>query len=170
MVVTLSILAIISLVAFIIIKTTSVDAEPVILISFMIYGILCLFINMVVASLLSETKIVTTTERIVASKSDTRIEGEIRGGIFYIRGRVDEVDYYFYLTDNNGVYKQEKVEVENTVIKETAGEPCIKKVKTFRTYPTGNKIALSPLTHKITESDTLFVPIGTIEATKFEVF
>ena len=44
-------------------------------------------------------------KEIVATKADVRIEGHIGGGLFYTRGKIEDKDYYFVLTKNNGIYK-----------------------------------------------------------------
>ena len=112
-------------------------------------------------------------KEIVATKPDVRIEGYIGGGLFYTRGKIEDKDYYFVLTKNNGVYKQEKVLVENTVIVETVGKPKIVMDKVYcggtawsnwiRIHDTGKKY--------YDENDTIYVPVGTIENNaKFEIF
>ena len=111
-------------------------------------------------------------KEIVATKPDVRIEGYIGGGLFYTRGKIEDKDYYFVLTKNNGVYKQEKVLVENTVIVETAGKP---KVVMDKEYCGGtawsNWIRIHDGKRYYDERDTIYVPIGTVENNaKFEVF
>ena len=111
-------------------------------------------------------------KEIVATKTDARIEGHIGGGLFYTRGKIEDKDYYFVLTKNNGVYKQEKVLVENTVIVETAGKP---KLVMDKEYCGGtawsNWIRIHDGKRYYDERDTIYVPIGTVENNaKFEVF
>lgn len=111
-------------------------------------------------------------KEIVATKPDVRIEGYIGGGLFYTRGKIEDKDYYFVLTKNNGIYKQEKVLVENTVIVETAGKP---KVVMDKEYCGGtawsNWIRIHDGKRYYDERDTIYVPIGTVENNaKFEVF
>ena len=111
-------------------------------------------------------------KEIVATKPDVRIEGYIGGGLFYTRGKIEDKDYYFVLTKNNGVYKQEKVLVENTVIVETAGKP---KLVMDKEYCGGtawsNWIRIHDGKRYYDERDTIYVPIGTVENNaKFEVF
>ena len=111
-------------------------------------------------------------KEIVATKPDVRIEGYIGGGLFYTRGKIEDKDYYFVLTKNNGIYKQEKVLVENTVIVETAGKP---KVVMDKEYCGGtawsNWIRIHDAKRYYDERDTIYVPIGTVENNaKFEVF
>ena len=111
-------------------------------------------------------------KEIVATKPDVRIEGYIGGGLFYTRGKIEDKDYYFVLTKNNGVYKQEKVLVENTVIVETAGKP---KVVMDKEYCGGtawsNWIRIHDGKRYYDERDTIYVPIGTVENNaKFEIF
>ena len=110
---------------------------------------------------------------IVASKTNSRIDGSFGSGIFYTKGKVDEVDYYFVLTKKNDIYRQEKVPVESTVIIETTGTPKVVMNKHYsgaggwpqwirfhETYP-----------DYINEKDTIFVPVGTVEnSVRFEVF
>ena len=111
-------------------------------------------------------------KEIVATKTDARIEGYMGGGLFYTKGKIEDKDYYFVLTKNNGVYKQEKVLVENTVIVETTGKP---KLVMDKVYCGGtawsNWIRIHDGKRYYDERDTIYVPIGTIENNaKFEVF
>ena len=111
-------------------------------------------------------------KEIVATKPDVRIEGYIGGGLFYTKGKIEDKDYYFVLTKNNGVYKQEKVLVENTVIVETAGKP---KLVMDKVYCGGtawsNWIRIHDGKRYYDERDTIYVPIGTVENNaRFEVF
>lgn len=119
-----------------------------------------------------ERPVVTTTQNIVAMKYDSKLEGEFRAGLFFYRCQVDDVDYYVYLTEADGVYRQERVQIDNTVVKETSGQPRVVKTKSYiqnglpwwirfkKQYP--------EMTH---ESDTIFVPVGTVsECTKYEIF
>lgn len=111
-------------------------------------------------------------KEIVATKTDARIEGHIGGGIFYTRGKIEDKDYYFVLTKNNGVYKQEKVLVENTVIVETAGKPKVVMDKEYcGSTAWSNWIRIHDGKRYYDERDTIYVPIGTVENNaKFEVF
>ncbi len=110
-------------------------------------------------------------KEIVATKPDVRIEGYIGGGLFYTRGKIEDKDYYFVLTKNNGVYKQEKVLVENTVIVETAGKPKLVMNKVYRGSSWSNWIRIHDGKRYYDERDTIYVPIGTVENNaKFEVF
>ena len=110
-------------------------------------------------------------KEIVATKPDVRIEGYIGGGLFYTRGKIEDKDYYFVLTKNNGVYKQEKVLVENTVIVETAGKPKLVMDKEYRGSSWSNWIRIHDGKRYYDERDTIYVPIGTVENNaKFEVF
>ena len=110
-------------------------------------------------------------KEIVATKTDARIEGHIGGGLFYTRGKIEDKDYYFVLTKNNGVYKQEKVLVENTVIVETAGKPKLVMDKEYRGSSWSNWIRIHDGKRYYDERATIYVPIGTVENNaKFEVF
>ena len=111
-------------------------------------------------------------KEIVATKPDVRIEGYIGGGLFYTRGKIEDKDYYFVLTKNNGVYKQEKVLVENTVIVETTGKPKLVMDKVYRGGTAwSNWIRIHDGKRYYDERDTIYVPIGTVENNaKFEVF
>ena len=112
-------------------------------------------------------------KEIVATKPDVRIEGYIGGGIFYTRGKIEDKDYYFVLTKNNGIYKQEKVLVENTVIVETTGKPRVVMDKEYcGTAAWSNWIRIHDNGKKYhSENDTIYVPVGTIENNaKFEIF
>ena len=111
-------------------------------------------------------------KEIVATKTDVRIEGYIGGGLFYTRGKIEDKDYYFVLTKNNGVYKQEKVLVENTVIVETAGKPKLVMDKKYCGGTAWSKwIRIHDGKRYYDERDTIYVPIGTVENNaKFEVF
>ena len=111
-------------------------------------------------------------KEIVATKPDVRIEGYIGGGLFYTRGKIEDKDYYFVLTKNNGVYKQEKVLVENTVIVETAGKPKVVMDKEYcGSTAWSNWIRIHDGKRYYDERDTIYVPIGTVENNaKFEIF
>lgn len=110
-------------------------------------------------------------KEIVATKTDARIEGHIGGGLFYTRGKIEDKDYYFVLTKNNGIYKQEKVLVENTVIVETSGKPKVIMDKKYRGSSWSNWIRIHDGKRYYDERDTIYVPIGTVENNaKFEVF
>ena len=111
-------------------------------------------------------------KEIVATKPDVRIEGYIGGGLFYTRGKIEDKDYYFVLTKNNGIYKQEKVLVENTVIVETTGKPKVVMDKEYCGVTAwSNWIRIHDGKRYYDERDTIYVPIGTVENNaKFEVF
>lgn len=110
-------------------------------------------------------------KEIVATKPDVRIEGYVGGGLFYTRGKIEDKDYYFVLTKNNGVYKQEKVPVENTVIVETSGKPKLVMDKEYRGSSWSNWIRIHDGKRYYDERDTIYVPVGTVENNaKFEVF
>lgn len=111
-------------------------------------------------------------KEIVATKTDARTEGYIGGGLFYTKGKIEDKDYYFVLTKNNGIYKQEKVLVENTVIVETSGKPKLVMDKEYRgSTAWSNWIRIHDGKRYYDERDTIYVPIGTVENNaKFEVF
>ena len=111
-------------------------------------------------------------KEIVATKSDTRIEGSVKGALFFVRGKVDEVDYYFVLTKNGEIYKQEKVPVESTVIVETTGKPRVVMDKVYcGSTAWSNWIRFHDEPKYYDEKDTIYVPVGTIENNaKFEIF
>ena len=110
-------------------------------------------------------------KEIVATKTDARIEGYMGGGLFYTKGKIEDKDYYFVLTKNNGVYKQEKVLVENTVIVETSGKPRVVMDKEYRGSSWSNWIRIHDGKRYYDERDTIYVPIGTVENNaRFEVF
>lgn len=111
-------------------------------------------------------------KEIVATKTDTRIEGYVGGGLFYTKGKIEDKDYYFVLTKNNGIYKQEKVLVENTVIVETSDKPKVVMDKEYRgSTAWSNWIRIHDGKRYYDERDTIYVPIGTVENNaKFEVF
>lgn len=112
-----------------------------------------------------------TTQPIVASKADTRIEGEIDGGCFYFRGKIDEVDYYFVLVKEGSVYKREKVPAESTVISETDGSPRVVTNKMYVKSKWSHKIRLHSDPEYVRETDTIYVPVGTVSSgMKYEVF
>ena len=115
---------------------------------------------------------VTEVKKITAMKTDSRISGDIRGGLFFVRCHVDETDYYMYLTESNGVFKQEKVPVENTVIVETSGTPHICRNMKFIENSLPRWIRFKEKEPDfISELDTLYVPEGTVsECSKYEVF
>lgn len=111
-------------------------------------------------------------KEIVATKTDARIEGSVKGALFFVRGKVDEVDYYFVLTKNGEIYKQEKVPVESTVIVETTGKPKVVKNKRYcGDSACSNWIRFHDEPKYYDENDTIYVPVGTIENNaKFEIF
>ena len=110
-------------------------------------------------------------KEIVATKTDVRTEGYIGGGLFYTKGKIEDKDYYFVLTKNNGIYKQEKVLVENTVIVETSDKPKVVMDKVYRGNSWSNWIRIHDGKRYYDERDTIYVPIGTVENNaKFEVF
>ena len=121
-----------------------------------------------------ERPTVVTTQKIVAMKPDSKIEGEMSGGLFFYRCRINEIDYYVYLTESNEVYKQENAPVNQTVIKETEDQPRI--VKTTHIVRNGlpNIIRFKlkcDYNEVIDESYVIFVPKGTIsECSKYVVF
>ena len=133
--------------------------------------ILTLLLHLVTYPVKLERPVVTTTQKITAMKYDSKVEGEMRGGLFFYRCRIDEVDYYVYLTEADGIYKQERVPVENTVIKETKGQPRVVKSNTYVQSGIPQWIRFKDITKKVGESDTLYVPEGTVSScTKFEIF
>lgn len=119
-----------------------------------------------------EHKYKTFEKEIVASKSDSRIDGYTGGGLFYVKGKIDEVDYYFIITKINETYKQEKVPVENTVIVETTGKPKVVINKHYcGASAWSNWIRFHKDPEYRSEKDTIYVPVGTVENNKkFEVF
>ena len=149
-------------------KFIGVDAVIII-----IFGILTsMILHLLTIPLTFEFENRIFEKEIVATKPDVRVEGYIGGGLFYTRGKIEDKDYYFVLTKNNGIYKQEKVLVENTVIVETAGKP---KVVMDKEYCGGtawsNWIRIHDGKRYYDERDTIYVPIGTVENNaKFEVF
>lgn len=115
----------------------------------------------------------TTTQKIVAMKPDSKIEGEIKSGLFFYRCRIDEVDYYVYLTENNEVYKQEHTPVDHTFIKETEGQPKIVKTTRYvqNNLPKIIRFRLHQSPEAVCETDTIFVPKGTVsDCSKYVVF
>ena len=114
----------------------------------------------------------TFEHEIVASKSDSRIDGSVSGGLFYVKGKVDEVDYYFVLTKTNEIYRQEKVPVESTVIIETSGNPRVVMEKHYSggsAWPNWIRFHDEPEYHN--EKDTIYVPVGTVSGQmNFNVF
>lgn len=134
--------------------------------------ILTLLLHLVTYPVKLERPVVTTTQKITAMKYDSKVEGEMRGGLFFYRCRIDEVDYYVYLTEADGIYKQERVPIDNTVIMETKGQPRVVKSNTYvqSGIPMWIRFKENP-PKKTGESDTLYVPEGTVSScTKFEVF
>lgn len=116
-----------------------------------------------------ETTYRTKTKPIVAAKVDSRISGHME---FYWIGRIDEIDYYFVITDDGGLYKQRRVPVESTVIVETDDKPYIKIKEKYAgsSLPEWVRIKCKP-NILVGEEDTIFVPRGTISSnSKFEIF
>lgn len=134
--------------------------------------ILILILHALTYPLKLERPVVTTTQKITAMKYDSKVEGEMRGGLFFYRCRIDEVDYYVYLTEAEGIYKQERVPIDNTVIMETKGQPKVVKKTQYVKNGIPNWIRFHfDEPQKTHESDTIFVPEGTVSScTKFEVF
>ena len=145
--------------------------ESIFLITF-VFGIFAsIILHVLTISLSVEHEYKKIEKEIVATKSDTRIDGSIRGGLFFVRGKVDEVDYYFVLTKNGEIYKQEKVPVESTVIVETTGKPKVVKNKHYCGTSVSNWIVFHEEPKYYDEKDTIYVPVGTIENNaKFEIF
>lgn len=127
---------------------------------------LILFFQMITYPIKLEKQTITTTQKIIATKYDSRVEG-------IQRRIIDEVDYYFYLTETAGIYKQEKIMANNTVIKETMDNLArVVKKKQYIQNGIPNWIRFNfYLPRKVYESDTLYVPEGTVSyCTKFEIF
>ncbi len=118
-----------------------------------------------------EHKYKTFEKEIVASKTDSRIDGSV-SGLFYVKGRIDEVDYYFVLTKTNEIYRQEKTPVESTVIIETTGKPRVVMNKHYSggsAWP--NWIRFHDEPEYRNEKDTIYVPVGTVSGQmNFDVF
>jgi hypothetical protein len=131
-----------------------------------------LFLHILSYPFVIEHKYKIYEKEIVASKSDSRIDGYTGGGLFYVKGKIDEVDYYFVITKTNEIYKQEKVPVENTVIVETTGKPKVVVNKHYcgaSAWPDWIRFHKDPECRS--EKDTIYVPVGTVENNKkFEVF
>ena len=147
------------------------DGENFILI--MVFGIMVsLFFHLLTIPLTAKFENKTFEKEIAASKCDARTDGYIKGSIFYVRGKVEDKDYYFVLTKNNGIYKQEKVPVEKTVIVETNETPRVIINKEYYACDAwSNWIRFHDGQKYYDEQDTIYVPIGTIENNaKFEVF
>ena len=101
---------------------------------------------------------------IVASQADSRIEGEMHGCL-YVRGKIEEKDYYFVLTKSGGVYKQDKVPVKNTVIVETEGVPRIVKNQHYIGCGWPQSIRWHDTQQDcVDEHDTIYVPVGTVSS------
>ncbi len=139
----------------------------------LVFGIfVALAVHLLTFPFAIEHRYKTFEKDIVASKSDSRIDGSVSGGLFYVKGKIDEVDYYFVLTKTNDIYRQEKVPVESTVIIETTGKP---KVVMNKHYSGGsawpNWIRFHDEPDYRNEKDTIYVPVGTVENNiRFEVF
>lgn len=128
--------------------------------------ILILFFQMITYPIKLEKQTITTTQKIIATKYDSRVEG-------IQRRRIDEVDYYLYITKTAGIYKQEKIPANNTVIKETKDNLArVVKKKQYIQNGIPNWIRFNFYQpRKVYEYDTLYVPEGTISyCTKFEIF
>ena len=80
--------------------------ESIFLITFVFGTFASIILHVLTIPLSVEHKYKKIEKEIVATKSDTRIDGSIEGSLFYVRGKVDEVDYYFVLSKNNEIYKQ----------------------------------------------------------------
>jgi hypothetical protein len=123
-----------------------------------------LFLHILTYPFVIEHKYKIYEKEIVASKSDSRIDGYTGGGLFYVKDKIDEVDYYFVITKTNGIYKQEKVPVENTVIVETTGKPKVVVNKHYYGASAwSNQIRFHKDPELRSEKDTIYVPVGTVE-------
>ena len=80
--------------------------ESIFLITFVFGMFASIILHVLTIPLSVEHKYKKIEKEIVATKSDTRIDGSIEGSLFYVRGKVDEVDYYFVLSKNIEIYKQ----------------------------------------------------------------
>ena len=145
--------------------------ESIFLITFVFGTVASIILHVMTIPLSIEHKYKKIEKEIVATKSDTRIDGSIRGSLFYVRGKVDEVDYYFVLSKNNEIYKQEKVPVESTVIVETTEKPRVVMNKHYCGTSVSNWIRFHDEPKYYDEKYTIYVPVGTIENNaKFEIF
>ena len=145
--------------------------EIIFLITFVFGMLTSIIIHVLTIPFTTEHEYKKIEKEIVATKSDTRIEGSVKGALFFVRGKVDEVDYYFVLTKNGEIYKQEKVPVESTVIVETTGKPRVVKNKHYCGTSVSNWIRFHGNPEYCGEKDTIYVPVGTIENNaKFEIF
>lgn len=161
----------IPVISFVVMKKTDdcLDVFGYIIISIFIF----LFLWIATYPIKLETKKETDSKKIVATKYDNKIEGTIEDGIFYHTCKIGEKEYYVYMTEvEDGVYRQDKVPVENTVLIETSVQPRIVKVNTYKSNMLPWKIRFDfNKKSNISESDTLFVPKGTIsDKTIFEIF
>lgn len=148
-----------------------VDWPLVITATAILGGVGSLLLHLVTYPFCVERSWEKTAQPIVASKADTRIEGEIDGGCFYFRGRIDEVDYYFVLVKEGSVYKRKKVPAESTVISETGGTPCVVTNKMYVKSKWSHKIRLHGDPEYVREMDTIYVPVGAVSSgMKYEVF
>lgn len=111
----------------------------------------------------------TYEKEIIATKTGDKVEGYVAGSCFYIRGKIEEKDYYFVLANNgNGTYKQISAPVESTVIVETKGTPKIKFCERFVTCSLPKTIRFKGRPKYVDENDTIFVPVGTITNSDME--
>ena len=138
----------------------------------LVFGtVISLLLHLFTFPFVIEHKYKTFEKEIVASKTDSRIDGYV-SGLFYVKGKIDEVDYYFVLTKTNDIYKQEKTPVESTVIIETTGKPRVVMNKHYSggsAWPTWIRFHDEPEYRN--EKDTIYVPVGTVsEAMNFDVF
>lgn len=118
-----------------------------------------------------EHRYIRTEREIVATKADSRIEGDIRGGFFFVRTRIDEKDYYIVLTKACDIYRQARVPVENTVIVETVDAPRVVRNIHYADTKWSNLIRFHEAMQYVDEKDTIYVPIGTVsDGMNFDVF
>ena len=109
--------------------------------------------------------------QITASKAESRINGELHGNFFYIKGKIEEKDYYFVLVKSGDVYHQENLPVESTVIVETSGQPRIVRNERYVVAAWPNKIRFHEKPKYVDEKDTIYVPVGTMsDCVKYEIF
>lgn len=101
-------------------------------------------------------------ETIVSIKDNSQVEGNIRGGIFLIRGNINQKEYYMgYKQNEDGSFSQFKVPVERSKIYETTDGFRL-EIYEFRQKNTG--LFVMPC-HQCTEEHRqykIYVPKGSI--------
>lgn len=98
-------------------------------------------------------------KRIYAIQDNSSIEGRIKGNRFVVRGYIDEVEYYHYISDGAYGKKTEKVPTSSTYLIETEDDFHI---EVWTTSYKHQWICLFTLCDSVKTYYKIYVPYGTI--------